>query len=148
MRCSCPSIENKNEKSFFLSLSQNYYCFVQLLETYMLSWPPAMTIFESPLRIAWKPSEIDLSPDPQSILIPYDGTLMGSPALRVAWRAGFWPEAAGKACPKITSSISEGAKFARLTTSLITTAPSSCADTLLKDPWKLPEILIKKNIER
>ncbi len=44
------------------------------------SWPPATTISESPLAIAWAPSIAALSPEPQTLLIVMDGIISGRPA--------------------------------------------------------------------
>ena len=42
-------------------------------------------------------------PEPQSWLTPQAGLSIGMPAAIEAWRAGFWPCAAVRICPMMTS---------------------------------------------
>ncbi len=60
----------------------------------MFSWPPAMTISQSPSRMACAASITAFRPEPQTLLMVMAGTPCGRPALMTAWRAGFWPEPA------------------------------------------------------
>ena len=57
----------------------------------MFSCPPATTISESPLSIAWYPRTTALSPDPHNMFTPHAGTVTGIPAFTLACLAGFCP---------------------------------------------------------
>ena len=69
----------------------------------MLSIPPATTISASPARIAWAASITALRPEPQTLLIVTQPTWSGTPAPRLAWRAGACPCPAGSTQPISTS---------------------------------------------
>lgn len=64
----------------------------------MLSCPPATTTLASPVRTAWAAMATARRPEPHSMLMLVAGTVYGTPALTLAWRAGFcpWPERAFK----------------------------------------------------
>src|SRR5262245_7219264 len=104
----------------------------------MFSWPPAMTMSESPLAIACAPSIAACSPEPQTLLMVMAGTMSGSPAQIDAWRAGFWPTAAVSTCPMMTSETWSGATPERSSTFLMMCAPSRAAGTPASEPPNLP----------
>ena len=104
----------------------------------MLSCPPAMTISESPSRIACAASITAFRPEPQTLLMVIAGTPLGSPDLITDWRAGFCPAPACSTWPRITSLICSPDSLARLSSSTITAAPSSGAGVLAKAPPNLP----------
>src|SRR5712675_1911768 len=60
------------------------------------------------------------------------------PAFIAACRPGFWPWAAVRICPRITSETSAGSVLARISAALIAAVPRSCAGTLAKPPLKEP----------
>ena len=104
----------------------------------MLSWPPAITILLSPVRICCAPSATARSPEPQSWLMPNAVLLSGMPASSAALRAGFCPCAAVSTWPRIASSISAPSSLARDRAAWIATVPSTWAGTLPNAPLKLP----------
>src|SRR5438105_257129 len=55
-----------------------------------------------------------------------------------ACRAGFWPWAAVRICPRITSDTSPGSTLARSRAAPMATAPRSCAGRLAKEPLNDP----------
>src|SRR5271166_4268392 len=63
---------------------------------------------------------------------------LGTPAFIAAWRAGFWPSAAERTWPRITSSTSPASTFAASRAPLMATAPSSCADVEPNAPLNEP----------
>src|SRR6185295_3993384 len=89
----------------------------------MDSWPPATTISEAPLTSAWYPSATERRPEPQSWLTPQAGLSTGMPAAMEAWRAGFWPCAAVRIWPMMTSETRPGSMPARSRAALMATAP-------------------------
>src|SRR5271156_1538225 len=78
----------------------------------MLSWPPATTMVDSPLRICW--------------------------AARATWRAGFWPSPAERIWPRMASSMSSGERPARSMAARTATVPRTWAWVVAKAPLKLP----------
>ena len=104
----------------------------------MLSWPPAMTISESPSRMACAPSITAFSPEPHTALMVSAGTLCGRPLLMTVWRAGFCPEPAVNTWPKISSLICSPLSLARRSRSTTTAAPRSGAGVLARVPPNLP----------
>ena len=78
------------------------------------------------------------SPEPQSWFSPQAVASFGTPAAIAAWRAGFWPCAAVRIWPRMTSCTSSGATPARSSAPLMATAPSSCAASVAKAPLKEP----------
>jgi hypothetical protein len=104
----------------------------------MLSWPPAMTISESPSRTAWAASMTAFRPEPQTALMVSAGTVTGRPLLMTVWRAGFWPAPAVSTWPKISSPICSPESRARLSSSTTTAAPRSGAGVLARVPPNLP----------
>src|SRR3569623_404176 len=70
--------------------------------------------------------------------MPQAGLSTGMPALIDACRAGFWPCAAVRIWPMITTETREGSMPARSRAPLIATAPSSCAGTVAKAPLNEP----------
>src|SRR6266702_352813 len=69
-------------------------------------------------------------PDPQSMLTPHDGVSTGIPAAMDAWRAGFWPCAAVRICPMMTSVTRGLSTPPRLSASTMAALPSSWAGRL------------------
>src|SRR5207302_480556 len=57
----------------------------------MLSMPPATTALASPWRMRSAARLTALSDDAHTLLTVSAGTLVGTPALMAAWRAGIWP---------------------------------------------------------
>ncbi len=70
--------------------------------------PPAATMALSPVRICCAASATARRPEPQTWLMPKAVFESGMPAMRAAWRVGFWPSPAASTWPKITSSTSAG----------------------------------------
>ena len=68
----------------------------------MDSKPPATTTLASPTLMAAAASVIALSPLLQTLLIVVQGTLLGTPALSAACRAGFCPAPAASTLPRMT----------------------------------------------
>ena len=104
----------------------------------MLSWPPTTMIEASPLRIACQPKATARRPEPQSWLMPSAVFSTGMPELIAAWRAGFWPWAADRIWPMITSSTSSGFTLARSSAPLIAALPRSWAGTAPNAPLNEP----------
>jgi len=67
----------------------------------MLSVPPASTTSARPNMICWAASMIAWSPEPQAWLTVNAGTVSGTPARKVIWRATFGPPPACRAQPQI-----------------------------------------------
>ena len=63
-------------------------------------------------------------PEPHILFTVVQPAASGSPAPRLAWRAGAWPCPAGSTQPMMTSSTCSGFKPARSTAALIATLPS------------------------
>ncbi|MNT05666.1 hypothetical protein D3C72_1402940 [compost metagenome] len=104
----------------------------------MFSMPPATTISASPAMIALAASITAFRPEPHTLLMVMAGTMSGRPALREAWRAGFWPAAAVSTWPMMTSLTWSGFTPARSSAALMTRAPSSGAGILASEPPNLP----------
>src|SRR3990170_1789359 len=104
----------------------------------MDSWPPAATILASPDAICCMPRATARSPDPQTWFKPQAVAEFGMPALMAAWRAGFWPWAAVKTWPKMTSFTSSGETLARSMAAFKATVPRKDAATELNAPLKEP----------
>ena len=104
----------------------------------MLSCPPATMMRASPDAICWAASATARRPDPQSWLMPKAVCSTGMPAFTEAWRAGFWPEAAVRIWPMMTSSTSPPSMPARSMAALIAAVPSTWAGTEAKAPLKAP----------
>ncbi|MNT37347.1 hypothetical protein D3C72_1734820 [compost metagenome] len=104
----------------------------------MFSWPPATTTSASPLLMACAASMTDLRPEPHTALMVSAGVFLSTPALIMAWRAGFCPTPAASTWPMMTSSTWSAPTLARASASLITVAPRSVAGTLASEPPNLP----------
>src|SRR5579863_5326534 len=104
----------------------------------MDSWPPASTILLSPSRMAWAPSATVRRPEPHTMLMPQAGVAMGMPAAIEAWRAGFWPWAAVRTWPRMTSEISSPETLARASAALMATSPNLWAGRVAKAPLNAP----------
>ena len=92
----------------------------------------------SPLAICCAPSATARRPLPHNWLTPKAVFSWGTPAFIAAWRAGFWPCAAQRICPRMTSSTSAASTCAALSAALIAAAPNSCAGVSAKAPLKAP----------
>ena len=92
----------------------------------------------SPLRIACQPKATARRPEPQSWLMPSAVFSTGMPELTAAWRAGFWPCAALRIWPMMTSSTSSGFTLARSSAPLIAALPRSWAGTAPNAPLNEP----------
>src|SRR5271165_122429 len=66
----------------------------------------------------------------------------GTPAFIAAWRAGFWPSAAARIWPRITSSTSLASTFAASKAPFMATAPRSCAGIDPKAPLNEPTAVL------
>ena len=77
-------------------------------------------------------------PEPHIMLTFQAEVSFGSPAAIAAWRGGFWPWAAVRIWPIITSETSSPATSARASASRSTTSPSSWAVSGLKVPLNEP----------
>ena len=77
-------------------------------------------------------------PEPQSWLTPQAGLSTGMPAAIEAWRAGFWPCAAVRIWPMMTSETRPGSMPARSSAALMAMAPRSWAGVVANAPLKLP----------
>ncbi len=104
----------------------------------MLSIAPTTTRSKSPPRIAVNPHWIAFMPEPQTMLTVAAPTESGTPAPRSTWRAGFCPAPAWSACPKSTSSTSEGTSPARSIAARAARVPSRVAGTIRSDPPNRP----------
>lgn len=104
----------------------------------MLSWPPAITISASPLRMACTACCTAFSPEPQTRLTVTAGVSTGSPARSAVCRAGFCPQPAVNTWPKISSSTALAGSCVRSSRPRTTAAPSSTAEREDKAPRKLP----------
>src|SRR5438270_8933960 len=104
----------------------------------MLSIPPATTTLASPLRISSAPRLTAFKDDAQTLLTVRAGTLVGSPALIAAWRAGICPMPAVITVPMMTCSTSAPSTLDRSSTSLMTAAPRSGALSVESLPPSLP----------
>ena len=105
----------------------------------MLSCPPAITISESPSRMAWAASITAFRPEPQTLLMVIAGTVFGSPPLMTAWRAGFWPTPACSTWPRITSLTCSPVSLERSSSAFSTVAPRNAdAGVLASVPPNLP----------
>ena len=71
----------------------------------MDSQPPTSSIWSSPERMIWEPSEIARIDDAQTLLSVMAGVVSGRPAPTMTWRATFWPTPPCRTWPKMTSSI-------------------------------------------
>ncbi len=72
------------------------------------------------------------------MLTIHAGEPFGTPALIEAWRAGFWPCAAVRIWPMITSDTRPASMPPRSSAALMTAAPRSCAGVEANAPLKLP----------
>ena len=72
------------------------------------------------------------------MLTIHAGEPIGTPALIEAWRAGFWPWAAVRIWPMITSETRAASTPLRSSAALMAAAPSSCAGVEPNEPLKLP----------
>lgn len=93
----------------------------------ILSNPPVTTHPAYPDKIAQVPNEIVLSPEAQTLLIVVQGTCIGIPAPKEAYRAGAYPTPAETTFPKITSSTWLGSKLMEDKAPFIAVDPSSVA---------------------
>src|SRR5271157_4854721 len=66
----------------------------------------------------------------------------GTPAFIAAWRAGFWPSAAARIWPRITSSTSLASTFAASKAPFMAIAPRSCAGVDPKAPLNEPTAVL------
>src|SRR5690348_6604848 len=88
--------------------------------------------------MAWAPSATVRKPEPQTMLMLQAGAAMGMPAAMEAWRAGFWPWAAVRTWPRITSETSSPVTLARSSAARIATSPSLWAGRVANAPLKEP----------
>jgi hypothetical protein len=77
-------------------------------------------------------------PEPHILFTVVHPAASGSPAPRLAWRAGAWPWPAGSTQPMMTSSTCSGFRPARSTAALIATLPSWAQVIEAKSPMKPP----------
>jgi hypothetical protein len=104
----------------------------------MLSMPPAsITCADPATSMSWA-NIIVRMPEPHILLIVTAPVESGSPARRMAWRAGAWPWPAIRQLPSSTSSTASPGTPARSTAALTATAPSSQACSAEKSPSKPP----------
>src|SRR5512135_78234 len=104
----------------------------------MDSMPPATTTSMLPAASRSCASIAAFMPEPHILFTVVQPAASGSPAPRLAWRAGAWPWPAGSTQPMITSPTASGASFARSTAARIAAAPSSGAAKPFSSPWKPP----------
>src|SRR5581483_9695352 len=104
----------------------------------MLSMPPASTMLDSPARMALAARETAFSDEPQTLLTVSAATESGRPALRAAWRAGFWPAPACTTWPMTTSSTRRASSPERARDSFSARAPSATAERSLNAPPNFP----------
>src|SRR5712692_373862 len=96
--------------------------------------PPTATAMPSTM-MRWAAMLIAMRPELQNRLMVSPGTVTGSPARIAASRAILWPVApSGLAQPRMTSSTSPGATFARSTAFWITCPARVAPWVLLKAP--------------
>ena len=102
------------------------------------SWPPATMICGVAVGDLLQAERHRAQAEPQTWLRPKAVFSCGTPAFIAAWRAGFWPCAAARIWPRMTSSTSAASTLRSSSAALTTTAPSSWAGVLAKAPLNEP----------
>src|ERR1700720_1187283 len=104
----------------------------------MLSMPPAATSWKSPQRRSLAAIIAARIPEPQTLFRVTAPVATGQPAPRAAWRAGACPWPAVSTHPMLTCSIASGVTPAWAMAAARARAPSACAGSVDKAPWKAP----------